>query len=96
MLWRLLLFYEGMCIAGTLTYFMVIIVKEFIYWKKYHNVRMNRLVNYLDEDCMNLTKKDWIDITIIMVSAGWLYGMLALNKYYDLCEYDAELRGEKA
>ena len=96
MLWRLLLFYEGMCIAGTLTYFVVIIVKEFLYWKRYHNVRMSRLIGYLPNDCQTMTKKDWIDVTIMMLSAGWLYGMLALNEYYELCEYDAELRGEKA
>ena len=96
MLWKVIMFYEGMCIAGLLTYFMVVYVKEFIYWKRHHNVRITRILGYLDDGLEDFTKEDWIEIIIKMFVAGWLCGMLALNKYYELCEYDAELRGEKA
>ena len=84
MLWSIVWFYEAMCIAGTLTYFVVVLAKEMVHYAKTKDVRFD------------LTKHDYVEDAVKYLFAGWFYGMVALNEYYNFLEYDAERQKEKA
>ena len=94
MLWRLIMFYEAMCIAGTLTYFVVVITKEIAHYVRTKDVRIARLEDYFKHNygigIDDLTKHDYVEAAAKYLFAGWFYGMAALNLYYDFLDHDAK------
>lgn len=100
MLWSIVWFYEAMCIAGTLTYFVVVLTKETVHYAKTKDIRFERLNDYFKRNygmgIDDLTKHDYVEAAAKYLFAGWFYGMVALNEYYNFLEYDAERQKEKA
>lgn len=100
MLWSIVLFYEAMCITGFLTYFLVAFTKEIVHCVKTNDNRFERLENYFRRNYgirrEDLTKRDWAEAAVRWLLAGWYYGMVCLNMYYDFLEYDAKMQEEKA
>lgn len=100
MLWSIVLFYEAMCIAGFLTYFLVAITKEVTHYVRTDDNRIERMSDYFRRNYGigfdSLTKQDYANAAVKFLLAGWFYGMLCLNEYYVFLEYDAEQQKEKA
>ena len=100
MLWSIVWFYEAMCIAGTLTFFVVTLTKEIVHCVRTKDIRFERLEDYFKHNygigINDLTKHDYVEAAAKYLFAGWFYGMVALNLYYDFLEYDAERQKEKA
>ena len=100
MLWSIVWFYEAMCITGFVTYFVVAFTKEIVHYVKTNDNRFERLENYLRRNYgirrEDITKRDLVEAVIRWSLAGWYYGVMCLNMYYEFLEYDAEQQKEKA
>ena len=99
MLWRTIMFYEVMCLAGFVVPFVVIMVKECIYAHKTGDwERTDRFSRYMygNVKVLKLVKNNFFEIIIRWMAFGWYVGILVLNKYYDFLDYDAEQQKEKA
>lgn len=97
MLWRIIMFYEVMCLAGFVVPCVVMIVKECFYeCRTGDQERIDRFLKYLYGNVDVSIKENIFELIIRWMAYGWYAGMLVLSKYYDFLDYDAERTKEKA